>query len=147
MTPQEINISYGQSGNITFTVTWHPTSISEALTAVNGFLAKLGGEPKPTPKAEAKPKAAPKVKENRSKRSRHLWTAEEKQEAMRRYAAGENAEDIAKDYGSTYESVLNIAKRTNTKRPWPTKMNGGPNVMKRPNFKKQAEPEPKEEPV
>lgn len=134
MTPQGINISYNQSGDITFTVTWHPASIADALEAVNGFISRLDGEPK---KQKAQPKPKKTVPTN-DKRGRHLWTDDEKQEAAQRYAAGEDLKIIAEAYGSTPGSVMKIMKAMGVKRPWPTK--GNPSKL-------QPVEEPKEEPV
>ena len=143
MTPQEINISYGISGNITFTVTWHPASISEAITAVNGFLAKLGAEKpvKVEPKAVMSPKPAvkPVKKTMTDRRGFHRWTDNEKREAIRMYQGGENLDAIAEKFHSTPLSVQKIMQKAGVKRPWPTKGN--------PSKLEEAADEPKDEPV
>ena len=143
MTPREINISYGITGDITFTVTWHPASIDDALAAVRDFIAKLGGEPKPTPKADPKPKAAPKPvvkKAMTDRRGFHRWTDDEKREAMRMYQEGEDLNLIAEKFHSTPLSVNKIMQLAGVRRPWPTK--GNPSKVEA-----VAEEEPKEEPV
>lgn len=143
MAPQGINISYNQSGDITFTVTWHPSSINDALSAVNSFLVSLEGEQKkevkqPKPAAHKPKKTAPA----NNKRGRHLWTDDEKREAIRMYAEGENLDVIAEKFHSTPLSVQKITQKAGVKRPWPTK--GNPSKLQ--PAEEQTE-EQKDEPV
>ena len=68
-----------------------------------------------------------------------MWTDDEKKEAMRMYAEGEDLETIAKTFSSTKSSVLKIMQKAGVKRPWPTKGN---------HSKLEPEPEAEEnEPV
>ncbi len=69
-------------------------------------------------KVSEKPKA---VKPTKS--LRHMWTDDEKKEAMRMYADGEDLEVIAKRFSSTKMSILKIMQKAGVKRPWPTKGN------------------------
>jgi len=129
MTPREININYGITGEITFTVTWHPGNINDGIAAINDFITRIDG-------VKAQPKAQqPKVKQN--KHSRHLWTDEEKREAMRMYAEGVPMDTIVEKFQSTPMSVQKIMQKNGIRRPWPTK--GSPSQVKTD--------EPKEEPV
>ena len=70
-----------------------------------------------------------KISENRSKineiRSRpaagrkkhHRWTDEERQDAIRRYAAGEDIDKIALDYGSTNMAIQKMMQKYKVRRP------------------------------
>jgi transposase-like protein len=70
-----------------------------------------------------------KINENRSKineiRSRpaagrkkhHRWTDEERQDAIRRYAAGEDIDKIALDYGSTNMAIQKMMQKYKVRRP------------------------------
>ena len=69
-------------------------------------------------KVSEKPKA---VKQTKS--GRHMWTDDEKKEAMQMYADGEDLEVIAKRFSSTKMSILKIMQKAGVKRPWPTKGN------------------------
>ena len=142
MTPREINISYGITGDITLMVTWHPASIDDALANIGDFIARLKGdqpkaEPKPV-KPVVEPKPA-KTKPKQTVRGKHMWTDDEKQECAQRYAAGEDLEVLARDYSSTPLSIQKIVQKLGVKRPWPTKGN--------PSQLKPEQEEPKEEPV
>jgi len=79
----------------------------------------------------------PKAKPATDKRPRHLWTDEEKREAMRMYAEGVDMDTIVKKFDSTPWSVQKIMNKNGIRRPWPTK--GNPSQIKTD--------EPKEEPV
>lgn len=69
------------------------------------------------------------ISENRSKineiRSRpaagrkkhHRWTDEERQDAIRRYAAGEDIDKIALDYGSTNMAIQKMMQKYKVRRP------------------------------
>ena len=129
MTPREININYGITGEITFTVTWRPGNINDGIAAINDFITRIDG-------AKAQPKAQqPKVKQRR----RHLWTDEEKHEAMRMYADGVDLDTIVEKFGSTPQSVQKIMQKAGVRRPWPTKGN--------PSKVAEAEPEAEAVPV
>ena len=77
----------------------------------------------------------PKVKQ----RTRHLWTDDEKREAMRMYADGVDMDTIVEKFGSTPQSVQKIMQKAGVKRPWPTKGN--------PSKVAEAEAEPEAEAV
>jgi transposase-like protein len=90
------------------------------------------------PKPRAEIKAAPKqAKPVTDKRTRHLWTDDEKREAMRMYADGVDMDIIVEKFGSTPQSVQKIMQKAGIRRPWLTK--GNPS--------KVAEAEPEAEPV
>jgi transposase-like protein len=131
MTPREININYGITGEITFTVTWHPGNINDGIAAINDFITRIDG-------VKAQPKAQqPKAKQN--KRTRHLWTDDEKREAMRMYAEGVDMDIIVEKFQSTPLTVQKIMQKAGIRRPWPTKGN--------PSKVAEAEPEAEAVPV
>jgi len=117
-------------------------------TITNIVLNKKAEPVKPTPKqvkqvtAEPKaqqPKAKPQPKAKQTGHSRHLWTDEEKREAMRMYAEGVDLDTIVEKFGSTPQSVQKIMQKAGIRRPWPTKGN--------PSKVAEAEPEAEAVPV
>ena len=143
MTPREININYGITGEITFTVTWHPGNINDGIAAINDFITRIDGV-KAQPKAQQpKAKPQPKVKQH----TRHLWTDDEKREAMRMYAEGVDMDIIVEKFQSTPQSVQKIMQKAGIRRPWPTK--GNPSKVAEPEAEAEAVPVPsaEEEPI
>jgi hypothetical protein len=172
MNIQEIEIKYGTDSNyITlhavkemddFTVTIKDACMlitdntsNDVKLVIDGFVnlvkvRQTKSKAEPEQKTIAKPKAVVKPKTEKKpkadKRPRHIWTADEKSEAMRMYQEGVPAAEIALKFGSTYDMILNIAKRTGTRRPWKTRGNDGTG-MTRPSskpVKTQAEIEAEE---
>jgi hypothetical protein len=134
MTPREININYGITGEITFTVTWHPGNINDGIAAINDFITRIDG-------VKAQPKAQqPKAKQN--KRTRHLWTDDEKREAMRMYAEGVDMDIIVEKFQSTPQSVQKIMQKAGIRRPWPTKGNPSKVAEAEPEAEAEAETVP-----
>jgi len=78
-----------------------------------------------------------KAEAKQNKHRRHLWTDDEKREAMRMYAEGVPMDTIVEKFQSTPQSVQKIMTKAGIRRPWPTK--GNPS--------KVAETEPEAEPV
>lgn len=139
MTPREININYGITGEITFTVTWHPGNINDGIAAINDFITRIDGV-KSQPKAQQpKAKPQPKVKQ----RTRHLWTDDEKRKAMRMYAEGVDMDTIVEKFGSTPQSVQKIMQKAGIRRPWPTK--GNPSKVAETEPEAEAAPVPSAE--
>ena len=143
MTPREININYGITGEITFTVTWHPGNINDGIAAINDFITRIDGV-KAQPKAQ-QPKAKPQPKVKQNKHSRHLWTDDEKREAMRMYADGVDMDIIVEKFGSTPQSVQKIMQKAGVKRPWPTKGNPSKVDETEPEAEAEAMPVPSAE--
>lgn len=144
-----INITYTPAtGDLLFTTARQTSGIDEAIKAIGDFIRTLKAEPiRQTVKqvqqvtAEVKaeePKAKPQPKAKQTGHRRHLWTDEEKREALQMYNSGEEIDTIAKKFSSTPLSVQKIAQQAGVKRPWPTRGN--------PSKLKQEEPQ-KEEPV
>lgn len=141
MTPREININYGITGEITFTVTWHPGNINDGIAAINDFITRIDGV-KAQPKAQQpKTKPQPKVKQH----TRHLWTDDEKREAMRMYAEGVDMDIIVEKFQSTPQSVQKIMQKAGVKRPWPTKGNPSKVAEAEPEAEAEAVPVPSAE--
>lgn len=141
MAPREINISYGITGEITLTVTWKPSSLDDALASIRDFIARLKGE---QPKTEPKPvKVQPKqvkTKPKQTHRTHHCWTDEERAEAMRLYAEGENIDIIAEKFGSTNLAIQKMMQKYKVRRP-----GYGPRTGHTQS--PQVEEQPKDEPV
>lgn len=139
MTPREININYGITGEITFTVTWHPGNINDGIAVINDFITRIDGV-KAQPKAQQpKAKPQPKVKQ----RTRHMWTDDEKREAMRMYADGVDMDIIVEKFQSTPQSVQKIMQKAGIRRPWPTK--GNPSKVAETEPEAEAVPVPSAE--
>jgi len=143
-----INITYTPAtGDLLFTTARQTSGLDEAIKAIGDFIRTLNAEPvRQTAKqvqqvtAEVKaeePKAKPQPKVKQNKHTRHLWTDEEKREAMRMYAEGVDMDTIVERFQSTPQSVQKIMQKAGIRRPWPTK--GNPS--------KVAEAEPEAEPV
>jgi hypothetical protein len=144
----QINITYTPAtGDIEFTTARKTSSLDEAVAAIGDYITRLnGGETKKVlkPAQEAKQEAAPKprpkaTKPKQARNGRHRWTDDEKREAMRMYAAGEDLDIIVKKFNSTPGSVEKIMQRNGIKRPWPTRGN--------PSKIDPVEPADEEEPV
>lgn len=132
----QINITYTPAtGDIEFTTARKTSSIDEAVAAIGDYIRTLKAEPVKQP-AEVRAHE-PKAKPAKAKRPRHLWTDEEKREAMRMYAEGVDIDVIVEKFQSTPMSVQKIMQKNGIRRPWPTK--GSPSQVKTD--------EPKEEPV
>ena len=132
----QINITYTPAtGDIEFTTARKTSSLDEAVAAIGDYIRTLKAEPVKQP-AEARAHE-PKAKPAKAKRPRHLWTDEEKREAMRMYAEGVDMDVIVEKFQSTPMSVQKIMQKNGIRRPWPTK--GSPSQVKTD--------EPKEEPV
>lgn len=131
-----INITYTPAtGDIEFTTARKTSSLDEAVAAIGDYIRTLKAEPVKQP-AEVRAHE-PKVKPAKAKRPRHLWTDEEKLEAMRMYAEGVDMDVIVEKFQSTPMSVQKIMQKNGIRRPWSTK--GSPSQVKTD--------EPKEEPV
>ena len=138
-----INITYTPAtGDIEFTTARKTSSLDEAIKAIGDFIRTLKAEPvRQTARQVQQPAEVkahePKAKPVTDKRPRHLWTDEEKREAMRMYAEGVDMDTIVEKFNSTPWSVQKIMQKNGIRRPWPTK--GSPSQVKTD--------EPKEEPV
>ena len=127
----QINITYTPAtGDLLFTTARQTSGLDEAIKAIGDFIRTLKTEPvRQTIKqvtAEVKaeePKAKPQPKVKQNKRIRHLWTDEEKREAMRMYAEGVDMDIIVERFQSTPQSVQKIMQKAGIRRPWPTKGN------------------------
>jgi len=136
-----INITYTPAtGDLLFTTARQTSGLDEAIKAIGDYIRTLKAEPvrqtarqvqQPTEVRVHEPKAKPAT----DKRPRHLWTDEEKREAMRMYAEGVDMETIVKKFDSTPQSVQKIMQKNGIRRPWPTK--GNPSQV---NTDEQEEP-------
>ena len=134
-----INITYTPAtGDLLFTTARQTSGLDEAIKAIGDFIRTLKAEPvRQTVKqvqqvaAEVKaeePKAKPQPKAKQTSHRRHLWTDEEKREAMRMYAEGVDMDTIVEKFQSTPMSVQKIMQKNGIRRPWPTK--GSPSQIK-----------------
>ena len=143
-----INITYTPAtGDLLFTTARQTSGLDEAIKAIGDFIRTLNAEPvrqtvkqvqqvTAEPKAQ-QPKAKPQPKVKQTGHRRHLWTDDEKREAMRMYADGVDMDIIVEKFQSTPQSVQKIMQKAGIRRPWPTK--GNPS--------KVAEPEAEAVPV
>jgi len=139
-----INITYTPAtGDLLFTTARQTSGLDEAIKAIGDFIRTLNAEPvrqtvkqvqqvTAEPKAQ-QPKAKPQPKVKQTGHRRHLWTDDEKREAMRMYADGVDMDIIVEKFQSTPQSVQKIMQKAGVKRPWPTKGN--------PSKVAEAEPE------
>jgi hypothetical protein len=135
----QINITYTPAtGDLLFTTARQTSGLDEAIKAIGDFIRTLKAEPvrqtarqvqQVTAEVKAEAKPQPKVKQH----TRHLWTDEEKREAMRMYAEGVDMDIIVEKFQSTPQSVQKIMQKAGIRRPWPTKGN--------PSKVAEAEPE------
>lgn len=160
MTIQEIEIKYGTDSNyITlhavkemddFTITIKDAYMlvtdntsNDVKLVIDGFVGLVSGgtQRKEEQKQDSK-QPMPKTKATKPKQTRtgrHMWTDDEKREAMRMYAAGKDLDIIVKKFNSTPGSVEKIMQKNGIRRPWPTKGN--------PSKIEPAAPADEEEPV
>ena len=139
-----INITYTPAtGDLLFTTARQTSGLDEAIKAIGDFIRTLKAEPirqtarqvqQPAEVKTEQPKNKPQPKVKQNKHSRHLWTDDEKREAMRMYAEGVDMDIIVEKFGSTPQSVQKIMQKAGIRRPWPTKGN--------PSKVAEAEPEP-----
>lgn len=131
----QINITYTpETGDLLFTTAKQTSGLDEAIKAIGDFIRTLKAEPvrqtaRQVQQVIAEVKAEePKAKPATGKRPRHLWTDDEKREAMRMYAEGVDMDTIVKKFDSTPQSVQKIMTKAGVRRPWPTK--GNPSQVK-----------------
>lgn len=105
------------------------TSGEEVKAIVDDFISRTTNRSKISENRSEISENRSKINENRSKineiRSRpaagrkkhHRWTDEERQDAIRRYAAGEDIDKIALDYGSTNMAIQKIMQKYKVRRP------------------------------
>lgn len=131
--------------DITIIDAFFRTDSGEEVVAIIADFKRRLSERMEGPEQVPKQVAVPKPKKVQSeKRKRHLWTDEEKAEAMKMYAEGEDLDKIASTFASTNASVMKIMQRHNVRRPWPTK--GRPSQLEA--VKEEPQPEAEEnEPV
>ena len=145
-----INITYTPAtGDLLLTTARQTSGLDEAIKAIGDFIRTLKAEPvrqtlKQVQQATAdvkaeQPKVKPQPKAKQTGHSRHMWTDEEKREAMRMYADGVDMDTIVEKFQSTPQSVQKIMQKAGIRRPWPTKGN--------PSKVAEAEPEAEAVPV
>lgn len=105
------------------------TSGEEVKAIVDDFISRTTNLSKISENRSEISENRSKINENRSKineiRSRpaagrkkhHRWTDEERQDAIRRYAAGEDIDKIALDYGSTNMAIQKMMQKYKVRRP------------------------------
>ena len=105
------------------------TSGEEVKAIVDDFISRTTNRSKISENRSKISENRSKISENRSKineiRSRpaagrkkhHRWTDEERQDAIRRYAAGEDIDKIALDYGSTNMAIQKMMQKYKVRRP------------------------------
>lgn len=105
------------------------TSGEEVKAIVDDFISRTTNRSKISENRSEISENRSKISENRSKineiRSRpaagrkkhHRWTDEERQDAIRRYAAGEDIDKIALDYGSTNMAIQKMMQKYKVRRP------------------------------
>ena len=105
------------------------TSGEEVKAIVDDFISRTTNRSKISENRSEISENRSKINENRSKineiRSRpaagrkkhHRWTDEERQDAIRRYAAGEDIDKIALDYGSTNMAIQKMMQKYKVRRP------------------------------
>lgn len=105
------------------------TSGEEVKAIVDDFISRTTNRSKISENRSEISENSSKINENRSKineiRSRpaagrkkhHRWTDEERQDAIRRYAAGEDIDKIALDYGSTNMAIQKMMQKYKVRRP------------------------------
>lgn len=105
------------------------TSGEEVKAIVDDFISRTTNWSKISENRSEISENRSKISENRSKineiRSRpaagrkkhHRWTDEERQDAIRRYAAGEDIDKIALDYGSTNMAIQKMMQKYKVRRP------------------------------
>lgn len=105
------------------------TSGEEVKAIVDDFISRTTNRSKISENRSEISENRSKINENRSKineiRSRpaagrkkhHRWTDEERQDAIRRYAAGEDIDKIAIDYGSTNMAIQKMMQKYKVRRP------------------------------
>jgi len=105
------------------------TSGEEVKAIVDDFISRTTNLSKISENRSEISENRSKISENRSKineiRSRpaagrkkhHRWTDEERQDAIRRYAAGEDIDKIALDYGSTNMAIQKMMQKYKVRRP------------------------------
>ena len=146
----QINITYTPAtGDLLFTTARQTSGLDEAIKAIGDFIRTLNAEPvrqtvkqvqQVTEEVKAQqPKAKPQPKVKQTGHRRHLWTDDEKREAMRMYAEGVDLDTIVEKFQSTPQSVQKIMQKAGIRRPWPTKGN--------PSKVAEAEPEAEAVPV
>jgi len=150
-----ISITYTPAtGDLLLTTARQTSGLDEAIKAIGDYIRTLKEPVKPTPKQvqqvteEVKaqqPKAKPQPKVKQNKHSRHLWTDEEKREAMRMYAEGVPMDTIVEKFGSTPQSVQKIMQKAGIRRPWPTKGNPSKVAEAEPEAEAEAVPVPSAE--
>lgn len=105
------------------------TSGEEVKAIVDDFISRTTNRSKISENRSEISENRSKINENRSKineiRSRpaagrkkhHRWTDEERQDAITRYAAGEDIDKIALDYGSTNMAIQKMMQKYKVRRP------------------------------
>ena len=105
------------------------TSGEEVKAIVDDFISRTTNRSKISENRSEISENRSEINENRSKineiRSRpaagrkkhHRWTDEERQDAIRRYAAGEDIDKIALDYGSTNMAIQKMMQKYKVRRP------------------------------
>ena len=105
------------------------TSGEEVKAIVDDFISRTTNRSKISENRSEISENRSEINENRSEineiRSRpaagrkkhHRWTDEERQDAIRRYAAGEDIDKIALDYGSTNMAIQKMMQKYKVRRP------------------------------
>lgn len=105
------------------------TSGEEVKAIVDDFISRTTNRSKISENRSEINENRSEISENRSKineiRSRpaagrkkhHRWTDEERQDAIRRYAASEDIDKIALDYGSTNMAIQKMMQKYKVRRP------------------------------
>ena len=98
------------------------TSGEEVKAIVDDFISRKTNRSKISENRSEISENRSKINENRSRpaagrKKHHRWTDEERQDAIRRYAAGEDIDKIALDYGSTNMAIQKMMQKYKVRRP------------------------------
>lgn len=98
------------------------TSGEEVKAIVDDFISRTTNRSKISENRSEISENRSKINEIRSRpaagrKKHHRWTDEERQDAIRRYAAGEDIDKIALDYGSTNMAIQKMMQKYKVRRP------------------------------
>ena len=98
------------------------TSGEEVKAIVDDFISRTTNRSKISENRSEISENRSKINEIRSRpaagrKKHHRWTDEERQDTIRRYAAGEDIDKIALDYGSTNMAIQKMMQKYKVRRP------------------------------
>lgn len=98
------------------------TSGEEVKAIVDDFISRTTNRSKISENRSEISENRSEINEIRSRpaagrKKHHRWTDEERQDAIRRYAAGEDIDKIALDYGSTNMAIQKMMQKYKVRRP------------------------------